>query len=232
MSDGGLVKRGWDSEFRAGKKKMKGFLDKAKAKKMTEANREALEVLEFYGTPVASFQLVRSKEEIFKAGEEMGYPLVLKSLTSKVIHKGDIGAVLLNVERGDVPKAYASVLGNVATRMPWLTVPAIIVQEMVVGDQVCNLMLEREVEKPFPFSLTAHFFKGEVESATQRVVIKDEKELEELIASFWSDEWEGVIHGTFTMWLQFPKVRRLEVDAVYGPSSPKVVDAKFWLFPW
>jgi len=219
-----LIKK-WEVQFKPARKKTKEFLDKAK-KKQKEANKEALELLEFYGVDVAEFFVVKSKEEIFKAAEELGYPIVVKSLTSQVIHKEDAGAVAIDVQKKDIPQVYAKVLGNVATKMPWLTIQAILVQKMIKGKKECEIKLTRKDEKVFPFYFC--FAEKREQSALKDLEIKDEKALQDLIDTYFKD-WEEA-EGIFAMWTNFSKIKALEVDAIFADPSWIVVDAKLWLF--
>jgi acetyl coenzyme A synthetase (ADP forming)-like protein len=59
---------------------------------------DAFKVLKAYGFPVCKTREVRELEELHKAGAEVGYPLVLKIAGRQVIHKSDIGGVVLDIK--------------------------------------------------------------------------------------------------------------------------------------
>ena len=229
-------KKEWDRGFSLGKKKMKELLERVKKDKKESVNLEALEVLEFYGLPVARYRVVRSRDDIYRVAEELGYPLVLKAVTSRVIHKGDAGAVAVGVYKEDIVKAYPSILGEVATRMPWLTLEGVLVQEMVEGEERWEVKLERDRKKPFPFRWMARVFKkGEDKPRERARDVENEEGILELLPR---GPWEEVYEGMWALWLQYPQVRKMEVDLLYTPgespesplSPPRVVDAKLFFF--
>ena len=232
-----FFKRGeWDKGFSLGKRKMKELLERVKKDRKESVNLEALEVLEFYGLPVARYRVVRSKEEIYQVAEELGYPLVLKTVTSRVIHKGDAGAVAVGVCREDVARVYPSILGEVATRMPWLTLMGVMVQEKVDGDERREVTLERDQRKAFPFRWITRVFRKEGgEPEERRAKVDNEDEISRLMAQ---EHLAEVYQGMWALWLQYPQVRKLELEllstpesgGVSQPSPPKVIDAKLFFF--
>jgi len=58
---------------------------------------EGKALLKKYGVPVAESVLARSEEEALKAVGCLGFPLVLKIVSPDVIHKSDVGAVLVGM---------------------------------------------------------------------------------------------------------------------------------------
>jgi acyl-CoA synthetase (NDP forming) len=74
-----------------------GQSQKAPAKVLNEA--ESKDLLARYGVPIPLAQVVQSAEQAALAGEELGYPIVVKALG--VAHKTEAGAVRLNLRRAD-----------------------------------------------------------------------------------------------------------------------------------
>ncbi len=220
-------------EFELGKRRMKELLKREERERAGGVNLEALEVLKLYGLPIASYAVVRSKDEVYQVAHEIGYPLVLKAITSKVIHKGDVGAVALGVREEEVVRAYPAVLGEVATRMPWLTLTGVLVQEMVEGKRKHELRLERDKKGSFPFRGIVRLFKGEREVPEVREVEVESGEQLSLVVPM--DMWESpdevpLSKGLWAVWLQHPQIKVLEVDVVSDPAPPTIVDAKFLFF--
>ncbi len=58
---------------------------------------EAKEVLADYGLPVVPTIACRGVEEAVSAAEKVGYPVVLKLLSTTITHKSDVGGVQLNL---------------------------------------------------------------------------------------------------------------------------------------
>lgn len=57
----------------------------------------ALQVCQSYGIPIAPMQVVAASEEAAQAAEELGFPVAVKLLSEKVLHKTDAGGVVLNL---------------------------------------------------------------------------------------------------------------------------------------
>ncbi len=92
---------------------------------------EAKEVCSIYGIPVTKFKIARSKEEAIKCANEIGYPVVFKILSPDIIHKTDVGGVILNIENEEEAKrAYDELMSNVKKRVPSARIIGVFVQEM------------------------------------------------------------------------------------------------------
>jgi acyl-CoA synthetase (NDP forming) len=92
---------------------------------------EAKSVCMEYGIPVTQFRLAKSEAEAVKFAEEIGYPVVLKIVSPDIIHKSDVGGVMLNLKDAkDVRKAYKQIMENVKKHKKDAEIVGIIVQEM------------------------------------------------------------------------------------------------------
>ena len=76
---------------------------------------QALQVCQAYGLPVAAWQVASHPEEAVSAAERLGYPVALKALAADVIHKSDVGGVILGLANsGSVRLEAESMLARVA----------------------------------------------------------------------------------------------------------------------
>ena len=92
---------------------------------------EAKTICQEYGIPVTTFRVATTAEDAVKFAEEIGYPTVLKVVSPDVIHKFDVGGVVLDVENPeDVQDAYKKILENVKKNKPDAKIQGILVQEM------------------------------------------------------------------------------------------------------
>ena len=74
---------------------------------------EAKNVCKEYGIPITTFRTAKSLEEAIKFSEEIGYPTVFKIGSPNVIHKLNVGGVILNINSlEEAKKAYNLILGN------------------------------------------------------------------------------------------------------------------------
>ncbi|MEM4450513.1 MAG: acetate--CoA ligase family protein [Nitrososphaerota archaeon] len=95
---------------------------------------EALDFLEREGFPVLKSKLVKTENEAVSCAKEIGFPVVLKISCEKVIHKTDMGGVIIGavneeaVRKGfnDLLKRFSSVIGDRES-------DGIIVQEYGIG---------------------------------------------------------------------------------------------------
>ena len=68
---------------------------------------EVYSVLEAFRIPVAPWQVATSPEEVISAATEIGYPVVIKADSEKIIHKSDVGGVAVNIRNDDEAKKAA-----------------------------------------------------------------------------------------------------------------------------
>jgi len=79
---------------------------------LTEA--EAKEFLSNYGIPMAKSGIAHSEQEAGEISSKIGFPVVMKILSPDIIHKTDVGGVILNVcDETEAKKAYLQIMQNV-----------------------------------------------------------------------------------------------------------------------
>ena len=84
-----------------------------------------------YGIPVTRFRVAKTREEALRFAEEIGYPVVLKIVSPDVIHKFDVGGVILNLKSAkNVQDAYDKILTNVKKHRQDARIVGVFVQEM------------------------------------------------------------------------------------------------------
>jgi acyl-CoA synthetase (NDP forming) len=92
---------------------------------------EAKTICMEYGIPVTTFRVAKTAEEAVKFAEEIGYPTVLKVVSPDVIHKFDVGGVVLDLKSPeDIRNAYKKILESVKKHKPEAKIRGILVQEM------------------------------------------------------------------------------------------------------
>ncbi len=93
---------------------------------------EAKEFVRAYGIPVPITVLVKTEDEAVEAANKMGYPVVLKVASPQILHKTDIGGVVLNINSDDeVREAFRTILSRVRRFAHRATLYGITVQKMV-----------------------------------------------------------------------------------------------------
>jgi acyl-CoA synthetase (NDP forming) len=93
----------------------------------TEAKTVCIE----YGIPVTRFELARNEDEAVKFAKTIGYPVVLKIVSPDVVHKSDVGGVLVGLKNDDdVCQGYAQILKNITKHNANARIFGMLVQEM------------------------------------------------------------------------------------------------------
>jgi len=92
---------------------------------------EAKTVCKEYGIPVTEMKIAYTAEEAAKYSEQIGYPTVLKIVSPDVLHKVDVGGVILNVNsQEEARNAYNQIIENVKKHKPAAKISGILIQEM------------------------------------------------------------------------------------------------------
>jgi acetyl coenzyme A synthetase (ADP forming)-like protein len=100
------------------------------------APSEIYRILEAYHLPDIPMRLATSSSEAVKWAQDLGYPVALKVASQDIIHKSDIGGVMLNlIDSQAVEMGYAEIISNTRTAMPQATVQGIYVQRMLPAGQ-------------------------------------------------------------------------------------------------
>ena len=95
---------------------------------------EGLEVLDAYGIPVAPWAVVHSADEAVTAAGQMGYPVVLKPVSSEILHKTEAGAVRMDLEAADeVVEAYGFLDDLLVETGPDARDEGVLLQRMLKG---------------------------------------------------------------------------------------------------
>ncbi|NIW13077.1 MAG: acetyl-CoA synthetase, partial [Candidatus Thorarchaeota archaeon] len=93
---------------------------------------EAKAVCIEYEIPVTKFRVAKNAEEAVRFAEEMGYPVVLKIVSPDIIHKFDVGGVVLNLKSSEeVKDSYKRMMMKVKQHKPDAKIVGVLVQEMI-----------------------------------------------------------------------------------------------------
>jgi acyl-CoA synthetase (NDP forming) len=92
---------------------------------------EAKTICEEYSIPVTRFKLANNEREAAELAEELGFPVVLKIVSSDIIHKSDAGGVMVNLKnKVEVQAAYEKILENAKKYKTAAKITGVLVQEM------------------------------------------------------------------------------------------------------
>ena len=94
------------------------------------------EMLAAYGIPTPRAALATTANEAVDLAWQMGFPVVLKVASPDIVHKTEVGGVLLNLQGPDVVKAgFAAIMANARAAEPAARLDGVHVQRMVTTGQ-------------------------------------------------------------------------------------------------
>ncbi len=96
---------------------------------------EVDEFLDAYGIPRAEGYVAKNLNSVLSAASRVGYPVVLKAVSSELVHKVDFGGVILGVDSEEsLKKNYRLLLKSVRKSAPWVRSLNVYVQKMKKSD--------------------------------------------------------------------------------------------------
>ncbi|WP_176461784.1 acetate--CoA ligase family protein [Anaeromicrobium sediminis] len=117
-------------DFQYGNSQVKELDLSEESKKLLEENEvlqesDSMKVLDELGFPVAKAHLINSVDELKEKKELFEYPVVLKTAAEGILHKADVGGVVLNIENYESLEKYyvdmSSRLGNPSVVAPMVS---------------------------------------------------------------------------------------------------------------
>ena len=159
-----------------------------------------------YDIPVPPFKMVNSLPGALAAAKEIGYPVVIKVVSEKILHKSDIGGVMLGIVSDSALEiSFAQLVANVRKAAPAIEKPTVLVQKMMPAatELVLGAIRDRLFGPVVMFGLGGIYVE-----VLKRVGFR--------LAPFGLDEARTLIHDTLP-----PKIvagargrRKLNVDAI------------------
>jgi acyl-CoA synthetase (NDP forming) len=113
------------------KETSRGFSQAKKEGRKNLLETEAKTVCMDYGIPVTKFELAKNEKEATEFAEKIGFPVVLKIVSPDIIHKSDVGGVMVNLkDANSVRNAYQQIMKNVKKHKAKAKIVGVLVQEM------------------------------------------------------------------------------------------------------
>jgi len=91
---------------------------------------EAVNILEKYGFDTLKYKIAKTEEEAYQITEQIGVPVVMKIVSEDILHKSDVGGVVLNITKDNARESYNRILDNVAKNVPKARIQGILIVEM------------------------------------------------------------------------------------------------------
>jgi len=106
---------------------------------------EALAVLAAYGLPVPQHRLCTDADEAAQFADQIGYPVVLRIVSPQVVHKWDVGGVVLNLQEASaVRSAFEQMVQRVRQAVPQAEIRGAVVRRMIPPGHEVILGVKRD----------------------------------------------------------------------------------------
>jgi acetyltransferase len=105
---------------------------------------EGNEILKCYGFDVLPVHLAVSEDEAASIAEKMGYPVVMKIVSTQILHKTDAGGVVLGLKsKQEVRQAFREIVKRAKSYYPDAVIDGVLVERMAPPGEEVILGLNR-----------------------------------------------------------------------------------------
>ena len=205
---------------------------------------EAKALCQEYGIPVTKFKVATSVEEAVKFAEGIGYPIVLKIVSPEVIHKFDVGGVVLNLKNAsEVKDAYDRIIKSVKKHKPEAKIVGVLVQEMAPAstEVIVGATKDPQFGPALMFGLGGIFVEV-LKDVTFRIAPITEDDAKEMITEVKAypilkgfrgqppadiDAIANILLSTSKLVMEHPEIKELDLNPIIVyEKGAKTVDAR------
>lgn len=228
--------------------KVDDIITTARSEKRTYLlENESKTIMQTYKIPVTKFTVAETEDAAVKAAEKIGYPVVLKILSPDVIHKSDVGGVLININTPDeVRKGYQSIVKNVQKHKSNARIKGIFVEEFAPKgiEVIIGALKDSQFGPALMFGLGGIFVEvlKDVSFRVAPITKFDAKEMIQEIKGYpiltgirgqkASDvpALENILLQVSKLVMDYPVINQLDLNPVFSyPKGAKCVDARIIL---
>jgi acetyltransferase len=143
-----MCPRGRRQHFAANRQRVAKLIEQARrAGRRALDPAESLTVLRAYGIPVARTALVRTAAELTARAQQIGFPLALKVVSPEILHKTEVGGVMLNISSpAALKKAYRTLTERLRAQELMAQLRGVLLQEMVGRERELILGFRRDAQ--------------------------------------------------------------------------------------
>lgn len=159
--------------------------------------QDVLGLLDCYGIPTATGRLAGNAEEAGRIAAEIGFPVAMKIVAERIIHKSDIGGVRLGVSSVEEAKgAFREIVENAERAEPDAEVSGVLVQRMVSGgrETIVGMIRDEAFGPMIMFGLGGVFVEA-LGDVAFRIAPIDEMDAHDMIRSIRGVRVLGGIRG-------------------------------------
>ena len=206
---------------------------------------ETYKVARAYGISAAPLILAKSAEEAVVAANEMGYPVVLKIASDKILHKTDMGGVRANLKTAEeVREVFAEIMDNAKRAYPDVVPNGIEIQKMMPKGQemIIGMMRDKGFGPMIAFGMGGIYVnlikdasfklaKGLTRQAIQKQI--ESTKAYTLLKGYRGEEASDInavidtIARIAKLTLDFPEIEELDINPVFVyPDGISALDVK------
>ena len=151
---------------------------------------EAAKVLEAYNFPLLKSGLAKTAEEAVSISEKLGYPVVMKIMSEDIIHKFDVGGVILDINsKQQAEESFNKIIDNVKRYKPEAQINGVFIRKMIPPGEEVILGLKRDPTfGPVIMFGLGGIFVEVYKDVSFRVAPLDNKSVDELISETKASE--------------------------------------------
>jgi len=209
----------------------------------TEAKAVCME----YAIPVTTFKLAKSEEEAAEFAGQIGFPVVLKIVSPDIIHKSDVGGVMVNLKSAvEVRNAYGKILENAKKYNPAAKIVGVLVQEMAPQstEVIVGAIKDPQFGQTLMFGLGGIFVEL-LKDVTFRVAPITQEDAHEMVIKVKAypllkgyrntppadiDAIINVLLNTSKLVMDYPEIKELDLNPIMAyEKGAKTVDARIIL---
>lgn len=106
---------------------------------------ESKKILKVFNIPILENYLCKNKEEVLQNVKKLQFPLAMKILSQDIIHKTDVGGVVLNINsEEEAVKAYNKIIASVKKYKPKARVEGVIIDPIIARQIELILGMKRD----------------------------------------------------------------------------------------
>jgi acyl-CoA synthetase (NDP forming) len=208
---------------------------------------EAKMICTEYGIPVTKFKVASNQIEASKYAGEIGYPVVLKIVSPDIIHKSEVGGVIVNLKTlAEVSSGYSKILENVKKNKADAKILGVLVQEMAPSstEVIVGAIKDPQFGQTVMFGLGGIFVEvlKDVNFKIAPLNIDDAKEMitglkaYPLLNGYRNtppadiDALVGILCSTSRLVMDYTEIKELDLNPVLAyQKGAKTVDARIIL---
>lgn len=223
------------------------FAQARKEKRKNLLETEAKTVCMEYDIPVTKFTIAKNEDEAVKFAEKIGFPVVMKIVSPDVVHKFDVGGVVVGIEKPrEARNAFKTILQNVKKHNPKAQIVGVVVQEMAPSstEVIVGALKDPQFGQTLMFGLGGIFVEI-LKDVTFKIAPITEQEAKEMITEVKAypllQGYRGqppadikaitkILMATSKLVMDHPEIKELDLNPIMVyEKGAKTVDARIIL---